>query len=113
VDGSISTVPCSYKGWITDHRAVNSMAENLAAVAAYLAAVRDDTGKELHLGLEPEPSCYLETTDETVTFFKEVLWTVGVEEVKRIRKCYNSEAEEVMRRHIGVCFDTCHVAAAI
>jgi hypothetical protein len=34
----------------------------------------------------------------------------GVEEVKRIRNCGAAEAEEVIRRHIGVCFDTCHVA---
>lgn len=110
VDGSISTVPCSYKEWITDHRGVHAMAENLAAVAAYLAAVRDDTGKEIHLGLEPEPSCYLETTDETVTFFKEVLWSVGAEELMRVRNCGKPEAEAIMQRHIGVCFDTCHVA---
>lgn len=110
VDGSISTVPGSYKDWITTPEGVTSMAENLASVAAYLAAVREDTGKEIHLGLEPEPDCFLETTEETVRFFKEVLWTTGVEEVKRIRKCYTNEAEEIIRRHIGVCLDTCHVA---
>jgi len=86
------------------------MAENLGAVVAYLAALREDTGREIHLGLEPEPSCYLETTAETVSFFKDVLWTAGVQEVKRIRQCYTDEAEALMRRHLGVCFDTCHVA---
>ena len=110
VDGSISTVPGSYKDWITTPAGVTSMAENLASVAAYLAAVREDTGKEIHIGLEPEPDCFLETTVETIRFFKEVLWATGVEEVKRIRKCYTSEAEEIMRCHIGVCLDTCHVA---
>jgi hypothetical protein len=110
VDGSISTVPCSFKSWIHDRAAVSVIAQNLAAVVAYLAAVREDTGKEIHLGLEPEPSCYLETTEETVRFFKEVMWTEGVEEVKRIRKCYTKEAEAMIRRHLGVCFDTCHVA---
>ena len=110
IDGSISTVPCSFKGWIRDDAEVSAMTTNLASVVAYLAALREDTGKEIHLGLEPEPSCYLETTAETVRFFKEVLWTRGVEEVKRIRKCYTKEAEAMMRRHLGVCFDTCHVA---
>jgi len=110
VDGSISTVPGSFKGWIETESHVEAMALNLGAVAAYLAALREDTGREIHLGLEPEPSCYLETTAETVSFFKDVLWSTGVEEVKRIRSCYTSEAEEIVRRHIGVCFDTCHVA---
>ena len=31
------------------------MARNLAAVVAYLSALRDDTGQEIHVGLEPEP----------------------------------------------------------
>ena len=110
IDGSISTVPGSYKEWIREPDAINAMAHNIASVAAYLAAVRDDTGKEIHLGLEPEPDCFLETTDEAINFFKTVLWTEGVQEVKRIRKCYTSEAEAIVRRHIGICFDTCHVA---
>ena len=110
VDGSISTVPGSFKGWIDDPADATAMALNLGAVVAYLAALREDTGREIHLGIEPEPSCYVETTAETVAFFKEVLWTAGVEEVKRIRQCYRDQAEELMRRHLGVCFDTCHVA---
>jgi len=110
IDGSISTVPGSFKAWINDPSAISAMAQNLAAVVAYLAAIYEDTGKEIHLGLEPEPSCYLETTAETVRFFKEVMWREGVEEVKRIRKCYTKEAELMVRRHLGVCFDTCHVA---
>ena len=77
---------------------------------AYLAALREDTGREIHLGLEPEPDCYLETTAETIAFFKDVLFTAGVQEVARILKCYRSDAEAMMRRHLGVCFDTCHVA---
>jgi sugar phosphate isomerase/epimerase len=110
VDGSISTVPCSFKPWITSKRDVQVMAENLAAAVAYLAALHEDTGREIHLGLEPEPDCYLETTAETIAFFKDVLFTTGVAEVATILKCYRSDAEKLLRRHLGVCFDTCHVA---
>jgi hypothetical protein len=110
LDGSISTVPCSFKPWINGPGDVFALTENLASAVAYLAALREDTGREIHLGLEPEPDCYLETTAETIAFFKDVLFTTGVSEVARILKCYRSEAEELMRRHLGVCFDTCHVA---
>lgn len=110
VEGSISTVPGSFKPWITNESDVQAMAENLAAVVAYLAALHEDTGKEIHLGLEPEPDCYLETTAETIAFFKDALFTTGVAEVARILKCYRSDAETLVRRHLGVCFDTCHVA---
>jgi hypothetical protein len=110
IDGSISTVPGSFKDWIESGAEVEAMAANLGAVVAYLAALREDTGREIHVGLEPEPSCYLETTAETVSFFKNVLWIAGVGEVRRLRGCGRGEAEELMRRHLGVCFDTCHVA---
>lgn len=110
IDGSISTVPGSFKPWITSEADIQAMADNLAAVVAYLAALHEDTGREIHLGLEPEPDCFLETTDETISFFKNVLFTAGVAEVARLLKCYRSDAEVLMRRHLGVCFDTCHVA---
>ena len=110
VDGSISTVPCSFKPWITNDGEKFLMARNLAAVVAYLAAIRDDTGQEIHLGLEPEPDCYLETTNEMIAFYKDALLTVGLEEVARIMSCGRGYAEELLRRHLGVCFDTCHVA---
>ncbi len=110
IDGSISTVPCSFKPWITSTRDVQAMVENLAAAVAYLAALHEDTGREIHLGLEPEPDCYLETTAETIAFFKDVLFTSGVAEVASILKCYRADAETLLRRHLGVCFDTCHVA---
>ncbi len=110
LDGSISTVPCSFKPWINNQSDVLALAENLAAAVAYLVALRDDTGREIHLGLEPEPDCYLETTAETIAFFKDVLFTAAAAEVARLLKCYRSDAEAMVRRHLGVCFDTCHVA---
>jgi sugar phosphate isomerase/epimerase len=110
VDGSISTVPCSFKPWIQSPEDVRAMVENLAAAVAYLSAVHEDTGREIHLGLEPEPDCYLETTAETISFFKNALFTSGATELARLLKCYRSDAEALIRRHLGVCFDTCHAA---
>jgi sugar phosphate isomerase/epimerase len=110
IDGSISTVPCSFKPWINGDGDLAVLVDNLAAAVAYLAALREDTGRDIHLGLEPEPDCYLETTAETINFFKNILFTAGTQEVARILKCYRSDAEAMIRRHLGVCFDTCHVA---
>ena len=110
VDGSISTVPGSFKPWIETDDDKKVMARNLAAVVAHFAAVRDKTGQEIHLGLEPEPDCFLETTAETISFFNEYLLRSGTEELQRILGCNPTQAEETMRRHLGVCFDTCHVA---
>jgi hypothetical protein len=110
LDGSISTVPCSFKPWINGNGDLSAIVDNLAAAVAYLAALREDTGRDIHLGLEPEPDCYLETTPETISFFKDILFSAGTQEVARILKCYRSDAESMVRRHLGVCFDTCHLA---
>lgn len=110
IDGSISTLPCSFKPWITSESDRDLMARNLAAVCAYLAAIQEETGQEIHLGLEPEPDCYLETTQETIAFFENALWRGGAEEVSRLMGCSKERGEEIIRTHLGVCFDTCHVA---
>jgi hypothetical protein len=110
VDGSISTVPGSYKKWIDSDADKFLIAKNLAVVVAYLSAIRDDTGQEIHIGLEPEPDCFLETTGDAIEFFKEILFTAGVDEVARLLRCERPQAETALRRHLGVCVDTCHVA---
>ena len=110
VDGSISTVPCSFKAWIQTPADVDAMVGHLVDCAKVLHKIHEHSGKEIHLGLEPEPSCYLETTEETVRFFNETLFPAGREKLSAALGCSAEEAEKILRRHVGVCFDTCHVA---
>jgi len=100
VDGSISTVPCSFKPWITTDTDVEQMVAHLVDCARSLHEIHDSTGKEIHLGLEPEPCCYLETTGDAIRFINDSLFRLGGKKL----------SEEILRRHIGLCFDTCHVA---
>jgi sugar phosphate isomerase/epimerase len=110
IDGSISTVPCSFKPWITSAAQIETMTRNLCDVSAHLASIFEKSGREIHLGLEPEPSCFLETTDETVSFFNEHIFKSGRAHLAKKLQRTESQAEEILRRHLGVCFDTCHVA---
>jgi sugar phosphate isomerase/epimerase len=109
-DGSISTVPGSFKQWMKTDADREQVARNLAAVALHFARVEQDTGREIHLGLEPEPDCFLETTPETLAFFRDTLLPIGGAEIARQRGISRDAAEALLRRHVGVCFDTCHVA---
>lgn len=102
VDGSISTAPGSYKAWVRTDEDRREIAENLLAVSCRLAQLADETGHEIHLGLEPEPDCLLETTDEVITFLSE--------DMARAMKPGGPVSEDVVRRHLGVCFDACHMA---
>jgi len=109
--GSISTVPCTYKQWIQTDRQVETMIEMLAETAAHLARLRERTGKDICLALEPEPDCYLETTAEVIDFFAGPLARHGAQRLTGLGYSH-SDAEHLLRRHIGVCFDTAHAAVA-
>jgi hypothetical protein len=96
MDGSVSTVPVSYKEFIRDQRQVNEAAANLWRCVEHIERLTRRTGKPLHLGLEPEPLCYLETSAETVKFF----------ELLRAQRPGDLRLEE----HLGVNYDCCHLA---
>jgi hypothetical protein len=96
MEGSVSTVPCSYKEFITTEDQVRAMRRNLWQCVEHIAKLSDQTGKQLHLGLEPEPLCYLETSTETVEFFEQM----------RAERPNDPRLTE----HLGVNYDTCHLA---
>jgi hypothetical protein len=92
-------VPASFKGFIAaDPGRRAAIFANLTACGRAIAALAEKSGHDLHLGLEPEPCCLLETTDETVDFFN--AWRSGERAV---------DAERLLR-FVGVNYDCCHLA---
>src|SRR5215203_4239198 len=55
LEGSVSTVPGSYKEFITSSDQVSAMHNNVWRTVEHVARLMDRTGKTLHLGVEPEP----------------------------------------------------------
>jgi sugar phosphate isomerase/epimerase len=94
--GSVSTVPCSYKEFITAPEQVAVMVAHLWELVDFLGDLSERTNRDLHLGLEPEPLCYLETSGEAVEFF---------ERMRAVRRDHSS-----LERHLGVNYDNCHQA---
>jgi hypothetical protein len=72
------------------------MRANLWRCVEHVARVSERAGKKLHLGLEPEPLCYLETSGETAEFFDQM------------RQERPGDAR--LAEHLGVNYDTCHLA---
>jgi hypothetical protein len=108
VEGSISTVPVAFKPWIESQEDLHRATRMLMDTVLHLDAVHSKTGKLIHLGLEPEPCCYLETTDEFIAFFDGALLEYGREYLQQhVRQ---TDAEVLIRRHLGICLDTCHAA---
>ncbi len=95
-EGSVSTVPCSYKPFIKNRDQARAMRANLWDVVEHIAYLSDHSGQHLHLGLEPEPLCYLETSQETIDF---------IESMQQERP-----EDPRLKRHLGVNYDTCHLA---
>ena len=70
MEGSISTVPGAFRTEVRSSGDVRRMAELMLRSVAYLHRLREQTGKTITLALEPEPCCFLETTDDVVAFFE-------------------------------------------
>jgi sugar phosphate isomerase/epimerase len=111
LEGSVSTVPGAYKARVRDAGDAARMAARMLRHAATLHGLRERTGKLVTLALEPEPTCHLETVDETVRFFEAHL--LGPEAVAGFAGrtgLGRGAAEDALRRHLTVCFDACHMA---
>lgn len=111
LEGSISTVPGTFRAVGSEPGAVERMTENLLRHAAHLVALREQTGRTIALAIEPEPMCFLETTDEAIEFIKsQLLSRSGVTHFTELTGLTASDAEVAIRRHIGLCYDVCHAA---
>lgn len=112
VDGGVSTAPLSYKAWMPadDIAGWTRVTENVVRVAAALVHARRDRGVFIHLDIEPEPDCCLETSDETIAFFERWLLPVGAPLLAQAVGMELAEARAAILDHIRVCFDCCHFA---
>lgn len=99
-EGSVSTLPLGWRmDWTAEHS--RAAARNLAAFVTVVREIAYKEGKVLRLGIEPEPGCIIETTDQVVAFWDAYL---------------RPEAEkagitpEELAVFCGLCYDTCHQA---
>jgi hypothetical protein len=109
VSPSIQTAPLAYRPSVADEAYVGRFTTQLFRVVAHLVQLETATGRRVKLALEPEPACYLETTAETVAYFRERVHSpAGVAELAALARVPLSEAEGLVRRHLGVVFDIGH-----
>ena len=95
ISGSVSTLPGSFKEFISNEGEQGAqIINNLGLCGDYVKQLRESTGKDLHLGLEPEPLGWFENTIETINFFE------------RFRSVHGNKYNSI----IGVNYDTCHLA---
>lgn len=95
--GSVSTLPGSFKEFGANE---DQIFANLYACAESIRDLSESSGKDLHLGLEPEPLGHFENLEETLAFFGRFRAWASV----------NGHDGELITRHVGVNYDTCHFA---
>jgi sugar phosphate isomerase/epimerase len=111
LDGSISTVPGAFKVNGRIDGAVAVIAAGMMKAVADLVLTERRTGKRIALALEPEPCCFLETTDESLAFFQDVLLQPAALDLLAAAIGEDrGRAELLLRRHLGICYDICHGA---
>lgn len=115
--GGVSTSPLSYKPWLNQDpartREVFQVAtRHLALLVEDLFQLRRQTGRLVHLDIEPEPDGLLENSDEFVQYYEDWLLP-GVTDYLQTRLGFSTDvAEEIIKTHIRLCYDVCHFAVA-
>ena len=108
---SIQSPPLGFKPRVTGPDVVDSFTHHLLRVVAHLVGLKERTNRTVGLALEPEPYCFLETTDETVDYFTNHLYTgKSAAKLARLAGIPISEAHAALRLHLGTVFDICHQA---
>jgi sugar phosphate isomerase/epimerase len=97
----LSTLPLGYRAPGEAAADLRLMARNLARAASAFAALEQRTGVRCVLALEPEPFCLLETCAQAAAFLERWLFEEGA---------WTTVPPDVLRRHLGVCVDLCHLA---
>ncbi len=106
---SLSTVPGGFKPRCAGAEA--GIAEALLRAAAHCVALRQRTGAEVALAIEPEPCCLLETIAESAAFFDRWLFSdAAARRLAALSGLATGEAAAALPRHLGLCYDVCHAA---
>ncbi|MCM4151253.1 xylose isomerase [Arenibacter sp. N53] len=116
ISGGISTSPVSYRHWHTSSEALDKAfitgAESMSKVVLHLVDIERNTGKSLHLDIEPEPDGMMENSDEVLHFYEAYLIPLATHKLTAALGCTKETARELILKHITICYDVCHFSLA-
>ena len=111
VNPSIQSPPLGFKPRVTGPDVVAAYTRQVIRVVAHLVKLEQRTGRTVTLALEPEPYCFLETTEEALDYFKNHLYaTDSVRSIVTQTGLSKPQAEAALRNHLGMVYDICHQA---
>jgi hypothetical protein len=111
VQPSIQSPPLGFKPKVTGPEYVNEFTRHVITTVAHMVQLEKRTGRTVTLALEPEPACFLETTEEAVDYFKNHLYASNAVTMLCSKTGLNkSQSEAALRKHLGMVYDICHQA---
>ncbi len=111
IDPTIQSPPLGFKPNVTGPDVVDAFTRQVIRVVAHLVKLKDKTGNKVRLALEPEPYCFLETTEEALRYFDEHLYAdKSVLALSQATGLSTGDAQDALRDHLGMVYDICHQA---
>jgi hypothetical protein len=111
VDPTIQSPPLGFKPRVTGPDVVEAYTRQVLRTVVHLIKLKERTGRTVRLALEPEPYCFLETTDEAIDYFTNHLYAPSaVTTVANHTGMNDAEASAALRNHLGMVYDICHQA---
>lgn len=112
MDGGISTSPISYRYWHAESQkreeALQKGTRHLLQVLHYLIGLKRESGRSIHIDIEPEPGGLIETGAEFLQWYEAVLLPVGIKYLWSELQLPEEEALAAIQEHLQLCLDICH-----
>ncbi|QNF31498.1 metabolite traffic protein EboE [Adhaeribacter swui] len=117
LDGGISTSPLSYKPWLQNDPAKTEQVfaqgtKHMAMLVESLYLLQHETGKTIHIDIEPEPDGLLENAAEFLNFYNSRLIPTTVDYLGTRLGLSPEQATQIVKTHMQLCYDVCHFALA-
>jgi hypothetical protein len=111
--GGVSTPPLTYRLWwkteADKQLATESATNHVLQLLDKLISIEKETGKLLHLDIEPEPDGMLDNMVDFVNWYRDVLLPKGIIHLSKY-SFSEEQAKETILKHIQLCYDICHAA---
>lgn len=111
IEPTIQSPPLGFKPRVTGPDVVAAFTRQVIRVVAHLVRLEQRTGRTVRLALEPEPACFLETTDEALDYFANHLYAAEAQASLAAQTgLAEADAAAALRNHLGMVYDICHQA---
>lgn len=111
IEPTIQSPPLGFKPRVTGPDVVTAFTRQVIRVVAHLVRLEQRTGRTVRLALEPEPACFLETTDEALDYFANHLYAAEAQASLAAQTgLAEADAAAALRNHLGMVYDICHQA---